>query len=93
MLLLMFGFFCASYMRSNIGMTMTCIINSTAVAIETTKSHEALLSTNVSHLEIPEQCQHEGIEEENGVVVNDYGVRKFIIIIFYVNSSYQHFSC
>ncbi|KAE9550409.1 hypothetical protein FO519_006376 [Halicephalobus sp. NKZ332] len=72
MLLLMFGFFCASYMRSNIGMTMTCIVNSTAVAIETAKSHEDPSKSFNSSL-IPEQCQHEGIEEEGGVIVNDYG--------------------
>uniref|UniRef100_A0A7E4UQU6 MFS domain-containing protein n=1 Tax=Panagrellus redivivus TaxID=6233 RepID=A0A7E4UQU6_PANRE len=71
MLLLMTGFFLASYMRSNLGMTMTCIVNTTAVAIETAQNH---IDANLTLRDqsIPLQCQREGLAEE-GVPINDYG--------------------
>lgn len=81
-LLLMFGFFCASYMRSNIGMAMTCIVNTTAVTIETAKvyGHNESEDHNAS---IPLECQHEGVDKQAGITVNDYGVRLKICLKIY----------
>ena len=61
-------------MRSNLGMSMTCIVNTTAVAIETSKTQSLRPQSLLNVSNIPPQCMHEGVEEEDGVVINDYGV-------------------
>jgi MFS family permease len=74
-LLLMTGFFCASYMRSNLGMSMTCIVNTTGIAIETSKtySQNGMSQKHQKQTNIPPQCMHDGLDEEDGVAINDYG--------------------
>uniref|UniRef100_A0A0N5AUK5 MFS domain-containing protein n=1 Tax=Syphacia muris TaxID=451379 RepID=A0A0N5AUK5_9BILA len=66
LLLLLTGFCMTSYMRSNLNVTMTCMINSTAVTLND------MAKTNFSHLviHIPEQCRHANFKQGH---INDYG--------------------
>ena len=61
-------------MRSNLGMSMTCIVNTTAVTMMNTESRVSLIPRNRNQSQIPPQCMHESLEEEDGVTINDYGV-------------------
>jgi hypothetical protein len=86
MLLLMTGYFCTIYMRTNLGMTMTCMVNSSAVLeLENSLIEDfSELSPNLNRSRIvPSRCgrpkeANENSSDFNGeAVLNDYGVSHF----------------
>lgn len=86
MLLLMTGYFCTIYMRTNLGMTMTCMVNSSAVLeLENSLIEDfSELSPNLNRSRIvPSRCGRpkqaiENSSDFNGeALLNDYGVSHF----------------
>jgi hypothetical protein len=73
---LMIGCFCMAYTRSNLGMTMTCIVNSTAVALERKLNTQNDGLFDAKALEMKQEAMrcsstnHSG----NAIPVNNYGV-------------------
>lgn len=62
-----------SYMRSNLNVTMTCMINSTAVAMKYMEAN----SVNESNFYIPPECRRVDLSRGH---INDYGVILFCSI-------------
>uniref|UniRef100_A0A915DC89 Major facilitator superfamily (MFS) profile domain-containing protein n=1 Tax=Ditylenchus dipsaci TaxID=166011 RepID=A0A915DC89_9BILA len=84
MLLIMLGYFSIVFMRTNLGMAMTCMVNSTAITLNSIPDLDSvdLLVTPVSNLSSQDpassadKCPHLIEQNENGVTatfVNDYG--------------------
>lgn len=65
-IILMLGYFCTNYMRTNLGMTMTCMVNSTALAVEENKQANSTDNVQMTG------CKYSSAD---GYGVNDYGVR------------------
>lgn len=57
-------------MRGNLGVTMTCMVNSTAVALKAIQDSVESNKT-IAILNIPEQCRQEDTPKSG---LNDYGV-------------------
>ncbi|VDD86252.1 unnamed protein product [Enterobius vermicularis] len=69
LLLLLTGFCLTSFMRGNLGVTMTCMVNSTAVALKAIQDSVESNKT-IAILNIPEQCRQEDTPKSG---LNDYG--------------------
>ncbi|KAI6193571.1 putative transporter slc-17.3 [Aphelenchoides besseyi] len=77
-LMLMVGCFCMAYTRSNLGMTMTCIVNSTAVALEQQSVKTERESTQALEMELEAlRCSAVARTPVNGTIgvvpINNYG--------------------
>uniref|UniRef100_A0A0N5BL60 MFS domain-containing protein n=1 Tax=Strongyloides papillosus TaxID=174720 RepID=A0A0N5BL60_STREA len=71
-LLLMVGIAVMAYTRTNLGITMTCMVNSTAIASVDKANPD--LTSNKTKVKIPEQCiNNNNINKTIKVSVTDYG--------------------
>uniref|UniRef100_A0A914CJ93 Major facilitator superfamily (MFS) profile domain-containing protein n=1 Tax=Acrobeloides nanus TaxID=290746 RepID=A0A914CJ93_9BILA len=61
----MLGYFCTNYMRTNLGMTMTCMVNSTALSLMRNST------ANLTQSNLNSRCTYAG--DINDSKVNDYG--------------------
>ncbi|CAJ0939519.1 unnamed protein product, partial [Mesorhabditis belari] len=71
LLMLMSGTACMALLTTNVGITITCMVNSTAVALEA--AHSAYDNESVLLMEVTRE--HEQCHADTAALVVDYGVR------------------
>uniref|UniRef100_A0A914E3G6 Secreted protein n=1 Tax=Acrobeloides nanus TaxID=290746 RepID=A0A914E3G6_9BILA len=64
--------FCMTWMRGNLAMTMTCMVNTTAVSMQAASSMKDLQNQSKPY-QAPTQCNAQIDDGDSGAVVNDYG--------------------
>lgn len=73
-LLLMMLIFCMSWMRGNLAMTMTCMVNTTAVSMQSKSMISQNLHNDSKVPVVATKCHVNSDDEEDAGIVNDYGV-------------------
>lgn len=71
----MIGYFSLVYMRTNLGLAMTCMVNSTVQVLKADVDDPEVLH---DHVQTSQGCQAGNVKASDGhsiAVVNDYGVR------------------
>ncbi|CAJ0939966.1 unnamed protein product, partial [Mesorhabditis belari] len=79
LLMLMSGTACMALLTTNVGITITCMVNSTAVALEA--AHSAYDNESVLLMEVTRE--HEQCHADTTALVVDYGIINRILVVDY----------